>query len=421
MIALVDCNNFFVSCERLFNPKLLGKPVVVLSSNDGCVIARSNEAKALGIAMGVPAFQCTDIFKKHGVITLSSNFSLYADISSRVMQVLHTLCGDVEEYSIDEAFLKISRLVRHDQLEQFGHEIRQTVLRWVGIPVSVGIARTKTLAKAANSGAKKNPTYKSVCCFLNSQTEQHFLQQMPVRDVWGIGSAYEMLLHKNGIKSAYQLIGYPDDWIRKHMTIVGLKTVWELRGKPCLTIQDHIQPAQSIIRSRSFGIIVTKKSDLDEAIACHAARAGEKLRHAQQVAGYLSVFVIKRLFTGAPWRSEYRACALSFTSYSPHLIAAARSLMAPLFEDGYQYRKCGVILSNLISQHHQQNSLTDPPTDQNKAHTIISLVDRLNKRFGKNTVYFAAMGNGRTWQAQRKLKSPNFTTEWDEIPKAKIG
>lgn len=421
MIALVDCNNFFVSCERLFNPKLVGKPVAVLSSNDGCVIARSNELKALGVAMGAPAFECADIFKKYKVITLSSNFTLYADISSRVMQVLGQWCGDVEEYSIDEAFLKLPASIQTiDQALDLGQKLRDAVLKSTGIPVSIGIAPTKTLAKAANKAAKKNLALNSVHCVTQSEHIQTLLHGMPVRDIWGIGHAYEQLLIKNKIITAYQLTQCADAWIKKNMTMVGLKMVWELRGKPCLTIQDCIQPAKSIIRSRSFGMVVTGKQDMQQAIAVHAARAGEKLRAAHQVTGHITVFVVLRLLAGMPWRNEYRSCTIQHTSHSPDLINTTKQLLESLFQQGYEYKKCGIVFTDLLQQDQLQASLLDIPSNP-KSLQAMQVMDTLNQRMGPNTVYFAAMGTIRSWQAKRNHKSQDFTTDWNQLPKVKIG
>jgi DNA polymerase V len=280
--SLIDCNNFYVSCERVFNPKLEGKPVIVLSNNDGCVIARSNESKALGIGMGVPVFKCKDLIKKHKIQVYSSNYTLYADMSQRVMDTLAQFTSDVEVYSIDEAFLSLSEFMSLN-LTEYARDIRSTVKRWTGIPVSIGIGSTKTLAKVANKLSKRNPQYGGVFDITSHTQMNELLEQIRVEDIWGIGRQYTKLLNQNGIYTALQLKNASDTWIRKHMSVSGLRTVWELRGISCIPLEEAPPSKKAIISSRSFGRPVESLEELKEAIASYISRASEKLRAQQSV------------------------------------------------------------------------------------------------------------------------------------------
>ena len=318
---LIDCNNFFVSCERIFNPKLVGKPVVVLSNNDGCVISRSNEAKALGIGMGQAAFECESIIKKHNVYVFSSNFTLYADISARVMQTLAELATDIEVYSIDEAFLYV-----HPSRNgtDYGQYMRMLVKQRTGIPIAIGIGQTKTLAKIANKLAKKKPQYNGVFDITNHPDTDTLLASLPVRDVWGVGRQYEKLLLSAGITTPRDLKYAPDKWVRKKMTIVGLKTVMELRGIACIDLAEEIPAKQSITVSRSFGRLVTTKREVQEAIATYIIRAAQKLRKDKLLASVVTVFVSTSRYHDQQryFNSMSVVCPLA-TDYTPHLLEAA--------------------------------------------------------------------------------------------------
>ncbi len=299
LTALVDCNNFYVSCERVFQPYLENRPVVVLSNNDGCVIARSNEAKALGIAMGAPAFKMKAEFRRQGVRVFSSNYTLYADMSDRVMAVLGLLSPDLEIYSQDEAFLVLSGRTPA-ALEARARHIRATVRQWTGIPVSIGLAPTKTLAKVANKIAKKDPAGNGVVCIDQNSDLDGLLSTIPVGDIWGIGRQYTKMLHRYGIFTADGLVRMPEPWIKKRMTVNGVRIARELRGQVCLGIKTESAPAKSLIRSRSFGRLVTDRADLEQAVSVHVHRAAEKLRQAGQVAHCLHVFVQTDRFRPLP-------------------------------------------------------------------------------------------------------------------------
>ena len=307
MFALVDCNNFYASCERVFQPKLETRPVVVLSNNDGCIIARSNEAKKLGIGMGVPFFEVRPIVECYGVAVRSSNYELYGDMSGRVMQTLMQITSDVEVYSIDEAFCDLSGFLHRD-LEAYGWEIKDTVKRWTGLPVGVGIGRTKTLAKLANNAAKKAD---GVVVLESEAMTKAILAMTPVRDVWGIGRQYDKLLEKYGIRTAYEFSRARDSWIRRHMHVTGLRTAQELRGIPCIPLEEQPDPKQNIAMSRMFGRPITDLKDLEEAIATYATRAAEKLRreglHANTMLVFFYTSPFKAGFTGAVSRSRFRA------------------------------------------------------------------------------------------------------------------
>lgn len=290
IFALVDCNNFYVSCERVFNPKLRGKPVIVLSNNDGCAVARSEEAKSIGVPMGAPVFMYQDLFRRHKVEMLSSNYTLYGDMSHRVMSTLSRFTPSMENYSIDEAFLDLSGF-DHTNLTEYAKEIQATVKRWTGIPVSIGIAPSKTLAKIANKLAKKNPMCKGVLDITNHPRLDDFLQSINLEDVWGVGRQYTKLLMRNRILTALDLKNASDFWVKKHMTIVGLRMVLELRGISCIELDELNEPKQEIIRSRSFGKSVTDLQELKEAVAFHTTRAAEKLREQHSIASYISAFI----------------------------------------------------------------------------------------------------------------------------------
>jgi len=420
MYALVDCNNFYVSCERVFDPKLRNRPVAILSSNDGCVIARSNEVKALGIAMGEPAFRCTELFKKHNVAVLSSNFALYADLSSRVMRVLESFDVDVQIYSIDEAFLHFTqRQVEHNNLMNYATTLRQTVLQHTGIPISIGIAATKTLTKVANKQAKKMAG--GIVGIFDEPTRIVLLKHTPVNDVWGVGGAYTALLKRYGILTALALTQRDDVWIKKHMTIGGLRMVWELRGISCITdVYDEPTP-KSIIRSRSFGRPVLAVTELKEAIAVHAARAAEKLRQDGLCATMMQVYMSSNRFSDAPYYSNSVSVQLQPTCYTPTLIAAATLAVEQMYRPGYRYKKCGVMVSGLVPESEKQAHLF-VPSDTNQTHAMLmQTVDKINARYGSNTVFFAAMGTQRPWGMKRNKISQAFTTKWEELAIARIG
>lgn len=393
--ALIDCNNFFVSCERVFNPKLLRRPVVILSNNDGCVISRSKEAKDLKIPMGAPAFQYRETFTKNNVAVLSSNFALYGDMSERVMSVLEEYGFPIEIYSIDEAFLEL-------ESENIVSEIRSRVLQWTGIPISIGVGATKTLAKVGNDLAKKRDD--GICC-LNDPAP--IFMKLPVQEVWGIGSQIACALNQLGIYSVAELIGQTDAWIQKHFSITLLRTVLELRGLSCLTLDELAPPKKSIVCSRSFGRLISSLEELKEAVATFTAHGAEKLRDQYSVAGYMGVFVIgKDRFP----RSASRALAMP-TSYTPHLISHAHQLLSELFIEGQSYRKAGIMFHHISPQDESQLDLFQASGSPELMH----IVDEINRKKRKRALFFAAEGTSGAWKPLSGHRSPHFTTQWKEL------
>ncbi len=407
---LVDCNNFFVSIERVFKPALIGKPVVVLSNNDGCVVSRSQEVKDLGIPMGVPLFKIAPLVKKHAIQVFSSNFSLYADMSSRVMRTLASLAAEIEVYSIDEAFLFAPY---SKDYEEYAVHVRNVVKQHTGIPLSIGIGPTKTLAKVANKYAKKHP--RGVFDIGNKDIDA-FLEKLPVGDVWGVGRQYTKMLLNNRIKTAKDLKYVDDTWIRKKMTIVGLKTVRELRGIPCLELQDQAPPKQSITVSRSFGKKVSGKQQVQEAVASYMIRAAEKLRKEREVTSVITVFVATSRYQ-EPDR-YFNAASVTLpvaTDYTPTLLDAASVCLDAIFRKGYQYKKAGVLLHDLVSKDHRQLELFNQPPDLEKEEALMKSYDKINVRFGNKALSYLAAGKQQSWKSKREKKSQHYTTNWHEL------
>lgn len=411
MYALVDCNNFFVSCERVFNPHLNGKAVVVLSNNDGCIVARSKEAKDLGIPMGAPLFEYEKMMANHGVIICSSNFILYHDMSQRVMQTLGPFSPDIEKYSIDEAFL----LCDPQDPIAFGKQMRERVLQWTGIPVSIGFAPTKTLAKAANYHAKKCPQFQGVFNLKDQAAITQFLQLFPVEEIWGIGRRLSEKLRQKGIWSAAAFRDCDDNWIRKEMGVVGLRIAWELRGIPCLNLQEVNPPKKSIISSRAFGKTVDQWDDLAEAVASHAARVAEKARAQGSLASAISVFIEQHPFRSAP--TLFGQIILpEATAYTPQLIHYAKQIAQRLFHPSMQYRKAGVMIEGLVSQNAFQPDLfTIQRPSHKKQKDSMQTLDAINKRSNQRLLYFAAEGIQKSWKMKQSLCSPHYTTSWKEL------
>ncbi|MDY6905497.1 MAG: Y-family DNA polymerase [Thermodesulfobacteriota bacterium] len=417
-VALVDCNNFFVSCERVFQPCLEHRPVVVLSNNDGCVVARSNEAKALGIPMGAPAFKYTGLFREHGVRIFSSNYALYADMSSRVMAILAAETPDMEVYSHDEAFLRLTG--KSDDVTQRARAIRARVYQWTGIPVSVGLASTKTLAKAATHVAKTRPAYGGVFAIVSPGAREQVLRDIPVNEIWGIGRQYTRLLNRYGIQTAHEFVQMPEPWIRKQMTIRGLYTVRELKGHPCIGLETVRASAKSIVRSRSFSRRVTCRKDLQEAVALHVHRAGEKLRAAGQRAHCLHVFLQTDRFRPVPQYNPYDWTMITPpVNHTAPLLKAARAVFDRIYRSGYEYRKAGVVLSGLVNGRHRQVWLHEVLEHSGAGHEkVIKAVDAINTRYGRDTVQYAAAGIQRAWEMTQRHRSSRFTSRWEELPVA---
>ena len=411
IFALVDCNNFYASCERVFNPKLEGRPVVVLSNNDGCVVARSNEAKALGIGMGVPAFEVADIIRKNGVEVFSSNYALYADMSSRVMQTLSDFTPDIEIYSIDEAFLNLAGF--GCSLTDYGRKIRQTVRKWTGMPVTVGIAGTKTLTKIANRIAKRSVKADGVLDLTESSYLSKALAQTPVEKVWTVGIKTALKLKRAGIKTALALRDTDIGWIKQKFGVVGARTVYELRGDCCYRLEQNPPLRKSIIVSRMFARPIESVEGLKEAVASYATRAGEKLRQEHLAAGVMTVFVTTSRFIENRY---YNLHTLKFdvaTNNTIELIQGARASIDRLHRTGCAFKKCGIILGGLVVENRIQRNLFDN-VDREKSGRLMRTIDALNA--GSDCpVRWAAEGINQPWKLKFQRRSRRYTTCWDEL------
>jgi DNA polymerase V len=413
-LALVDCNNFYVSCERVFQPELRGRPVVVLSNNDGCVIARSNEAKALGIAMGAPWHLHKHRFAAAGVIVRSSNYTLYGDMSGRVMSVLSRFTPDLEIYSIDEAFLGLQGF--GTRLESHARALRAAVFQWTGIPISVGIAPTKTLAKVANRIAKRDEKHGGAVLLLDETAQDAALARLELTDLWGVAGRLAARLKAIGINTPLELKHGDPRLIRERLGIVTLRLALELRGVLCLGLEREIPDRKSIMATRSFGRPVTRLAELREAVASYTARAAEKLRRQHLATAHLMVFVETNRFKP----DEAQHCASRTvhlpvaTSDSGKLIGAALAGLASIVRGGYRYKKAGVVLLDLHPAARVQEGLLDK-ADSPRRVALMRTVDRLNLRFGRDTVSFAVTGRRRPWKLRREFLSPCYTTAWDEL------
>ncbi|WP_428663270.1 Y-family DNA polymerase [Runella sp.] len=415
MYALIDCNNFYASCERVFRPDLDKKPIVVLSNNDGCVIARSEEAKKLNIPMGVPLFQIEPLIKKHNVAVFSSNYALYGDLSNRVMQSLHQLVPQIEVYSIDEAFLDLRQMPYHD-LYAFGQLIRQKIKQWTGIPISIGIAPTKTLAKVANRYVKAHCSDEGVFIIEDEPTADIALSGTPIEEVWGVGRRYARFLTGHEIHTAFDLVQMPDSWIQKHLKIVGLRMVRELRGEVCYGLDLEPHPKKGICVSRSFQHTVTDLLPIQEAVATFASRCGEKLRKQKSVANLLHLF----LFTN-PHREQdpqyFGSKVLQFpiaTNSSFDLVEMALRALKLLFKEGYRYKKAGIMVSGIVPENNIQTTLFDLGESKRiKDHRVFKAVDALNRKLGRDKIRIATQGSGLT--THQAFRSPCYTTRWEDL------
>ena len=416
--AIVDCNNFYVSCERVFNPKLAGKPVVVLSNNDGCVVARSNEAKALGIKMGVPVFKISSLIKTRKVQVFSSNYALYADMSQRIMNTLSRFTPDIEIYSIDEAFLDISQFKRYD-LTDYGHKIRSTIKQWIGIPVSIGIAVTKTLAKIANKIAKKSVRAEGVLNLTDSPYQNRALEITDVGDVWGIGRSYSMFLKNYGIHNALQLRDADDNFIKKKMGITGIRLLQELRGIPCYALEQLPPPKKGITVSRTFKNSIESLDELKEAIAAYVSIGAEKLRKEHSVAGVIMVFLMTNRFRNENYYFNIKTIKLPVaTSDTSDLIHYAYKGLERIYRKGYLHKRAGVIFKHLYPENQIQADLFNY-TDFKNSKKLMQTLDNINKKMGADTLKYAATGlsNNQRWKTVFKRRSPSYTTNWDQLIK----
>ena len=417
VVALVDCNSFYVSCERVFRPELKGKPVVVLSNNDGCIVSRSSEVKALGVEMGIPAFKIEDLIRKKEIYAFSSNYSLYGDLSARVMNVLSHFTPEMEVYSIDEAFLDLSGFPETG-LAEYGRTIKQTVEKWTGIPVSIGIGETKVLAKIANRLAKKFKKTGGVLNLTGSPDLDKVLGMVAVEDVWGIGRQHTKLLRRYGIATALDLRNADDGWVKKHLTIVGLRLVKELRGEPCIVSEDAFAPRKQICVSRSFGKYVTTLREMEEAIATYTERASEKLRSDGSAAGVVMVFMMTNRFREGPQYAQSTTVEMPVPTFcTQELIKYTMEGTRRLFRMGFRFNKAGVILAELVPENEIQMNLFDT-IDREKSSRLMEAIDRINGGMGKSTLKFAVAGMNQDWKTKFTRRSPRYTTSWDEIPVA---
>ena len=414
-IALVDCNSFYVSCERLFNPSIAKKPVVVLSNNDGCVISRSAEAKILGIKMGEPYFKVEKIVKKNDVKIFSSNYSLYGDISRRVMRTLKQFSSEIEIYSIDEAFLNLSS-IKHENLLEYGHQIRKTVLKWTGIPTSIGIATTKTLSKAANHIAKKDLS--GVVNLINKKKIEENLKQIRINDVWGVGKQLTKFYIKNGLNTAYDLRNISTNWIKKNTNVLGSRTVMELQGIPCISLDSHEKKRKNCCVSRSFGRKVTKLEELKESITTHCLNAAEKIRNDNQTTKKITVFIRTSPFQK---KNHYYANAKNIdlpirTNDSIELIKQALIGLKYIYKKGYRYQKSGIILSELKDITVYKKNLFSEILSEEKRISLMKAIDRTNFKYGRNVLSIAQAGLKKKRNIKRQHSSKIDTTCFELLP-----
>jgi len=421
VFALIDCENFYVSCERVFDPSLRGQPIAVLSNNDGCIIARSEEVKAEGVPMGAPVFEWRDELNEMDATVLSSNYAVYGDMSRRVHSLLEEEALALERYSIDEAFLTLPALKR-ENLQRLADRLRRAIRRQVGIPIRIGIGPTKTLAKVADENAKARKragwgqgTY--VCP--EEPRREELLRRVPVEDVWGIGSAYEEKLHAKGVVSAAAFRALPDPWIRREMTVVGLRTAFELRGRSCLDLELVRPDRKTLVRSRSFGGRIEGKKNLREALARHTQRAAEKLREEDLVARGIKVFITtKRFGEGPHYSNGVAGTILEHTARGGPFVKASRRLLEPIYRSGYAYKKAGVMLYDIRPSRPHQAGLFSRRRHEDER--LMTAVDNINDEHGKGTIGLAAAGlpSEREWSMKRRNRSPRYTTRWDELPVA---
>ncbi len=416
-IGLVDCNSFYVSCERLFNPKVRKKPVVVLSNNDGCIISRSNEAKALGIKMGEPYFKAKNIIVKNKVEVFSSNYSLYGDLSRRVMRTLKRFNTEIEVYSIDEAFIDLSNFP-DSEVEKVGKEIRQTVLQWTGIPTSIGIAKTKTLSKVANHIAKKKQS--GVTSLIGIENLDPILEKVEINDVWGVGRQLTKFYQKNGIYNAKQLKNKSNTWIKKCSNVLSSRTAMELRGVPCIDLETTQTKRKSCVVSRSFGKRIESFQELKEAVANYCLNASEKIRSESLVAKAITVFV-----RTSPFQRDYgyysNSKTIDFpiaTNNSLETVKTAIVILESIFRNGCRYQKAGVMLTGLRDDDGRKNLFSSEKDEKIK--TLMQSIDNTNYRYGRSTLSLASAGVHKKWNMRRQYSSKIDTADFYCLPTIKV-
>ena len=417
LIALVDCNNFYVSCERVFRPDLWNKPVAVLSNNDGCIVARSQEVKDLGIKMAVPVYQVRHLIKRHKIQLFSSNYALYADMSERVMQCLEPYTPKLEVYSIDESFLDLTDIYQHNSTA-YARQIKKSVYHATGIPVCVGMGPTKTLAKLANYAAKKWHKTGGVLDLSDPVRREKLMRLVPVNEIWGVGRQTTRRLQLMGIHSAYDLAIQPVESIQAQFNIVVARTVMELNGVACLSLEDIVADKQQIVCSRSFKRRLTQYHELAEALASFSSRAAEKLRKQQSVTGSISIFVRTNDHNAdePQYQRSIRIVLNQATSDTRKIISIAKKLLQEIFKAGYRYQKCGVIMGHIqpASMPNQTDLFDLPENKHNKANELMLTMDKINQRFPKG-IAVSATQMTNSWQSPIEYRSRHYTTNWDEL------
>tara|TARA_B100000029_G_scaffold94335_1_gene84515 strand:- start:402 stop:1664 length:1263 start_codon:yes stop_codon:yes gene_type:complete len=414
MYALVDCNNFYASCERVFNPQLKNKPVIVLSNNDGCVIARSNEAKQLGIKMGEPAFKLKNLLKNNSVHIFSTNFALYGDMSMRVMNTLSSIIPHLEIYSIDEAFLDLSDF-KYNKILDVGCFIRKKILQDIGIPVSIGVGRTKTLSKIAGNIAKKSKINKGVF-LLHDYLEDNILEEISIEKIWGVGKNLSIFLHKYGIHTAKNLRDIELKWIQKKINITAKKMVKELRGISCMNIESDTKNKKSICTSRTFGNMIKSEHEISSLLAMYTSRCGEKLRSQNSYATLAHIFISTN-----PFRKDLNQYSKSkiikfpvATHDTGEMISYILNGFKQIYKEGYSYKKAGVILSGIIPEGHVQQNIFDK-VDRLKSKVLMKTIDNINKNIGKDIIRSASQGYSKKWKLKQQSLSPCYTTRWSDL------
>lgn len=414
IFALVDCNNFYTSCEAIFNPALKGKPVVVLSNNDGCVIARSEEAKKTGIKMGIPVFEIGDIIKKNNVHVFSTNYALYGDISQRVMTTLASLAPEIEIYSIDEAFLDLSG-IPVDKLTATALKIKEKVFRWTGIPVSVGVANTKTLAKAANQIAKSDTHWNGVLDFVNHPEQDELLKSFPVGEIWGVGEKHEAFFKKSNIHTAFDVKNADENRTREHLGVVGQRLVLELRGTVCYPLNRNPDTKKEICTSRSFGHPVQSYEELEQATSSYVSKVAAKLRRQKSLAQSLLIFIMTNKYAKGPRYVNYKIVRLPEASnQTRELIHYSLIALKQLYRKGYLYKKSGIVVSEIIPEKSTQSGLWDDANRQ-KHRKLMEVMDKINRKAGADQVKFAVQGSEESWKMRQENLSPHYTTRWKDI------
>jgi DNA polymerase V len=412
VFALIDCNAFYVSCERVFNPKLNNKPVVALSNNDGCIIARSKEAKALGIKMGVPLFKVKDIVERENVIVFSSNYTLYADMSRRVMNIISEFTPSIEVYSIDEAFIELTNM--NVDYESYARHMRKVILQYTGIPVSIGIASTKTLTKVANHIAKDDESLEGVCSLIQHENLDQVLEDTNVADVWGVGRQLSKKLIANGIFNAKLLKNCEDAWVRKMMSVNGLKTVSELREISCLDLEETSATRKSCCTTRSFGKSLINLEDIEQAVTTFARRATERIRGENLIASTVSVFLRTNPFDRNRYYSNSSTTTLSYPTYDTvQIVKTALQLTKIIFRENYKYKKAGVLLSGFYEKGTETKDLFSEA--RYRSPKLMSAVDQINERYGSDTIQIATECQMGKWKQKRKNCTQSYTTQLDNV------